>query len=50
MQMKLCIVKRGVVRSIYSMSFSGRSLGGDTHMHNFPLTGIDKGIFEQVLV
>ncbi len=31
------------------MVISGRSWGGDARTHNLPLTGIYKGIIEQVL-
>ncbi len=48
MQMRLCIVKLGVVSSICVIS--GRSRGGDARTHNLPLTRIyNKGIFAQVL-
>ncbi len=46
MQMRLCIVKLGVVSS---MVISVRNRGEDARMHNLPLTGIYKGIFAQVL-
>ncbi len=46
MQMRLCIVKLGVLSSIYVIS--GRSWSGDAHTHNLPLTGIYRGIFKQV--
>ncbi len=49
-QMRLCIVKLGVVSSMYGDfgAESGRSRGGDTRTRNLPLTEIYKGIFAQV--
>ncbi len=47
LQMRLCIIKLGIVSSIYGDFWEVS--GGDARAYNLPLAGVYKGIFAHVL-